>query len=103
MAKTIYIDNGMLVKLDGLIDLSNSTYNTSATVQAILKTTSGTSVAGQSWPLTLTHQSSGNYQGTLTSSLDLSGVNYKLEVTVNSGDDSAAFFDIDARAKRRKN
>ncbi len=102
MSETIYIENATLIKLTGLMDLSNSSYNTSATVLATLKTTSGTNVVGQSWPLTLTHQSSGTYQGTLTSSLDLSGVNYKLEVTVNSGSDGAAFYDIDARAKRRK-
>ena len=102
MAKTIYIDNGNLVKLTGLIDLSNSTYNTTATVLATLKTTSGTNVVGQTWPLTMTHQSSGTYQGTLTSSLDLVGVNYKLEVTVNSGSDGAGFFDMDIRAKRRR-
>lgn len=102
MTKTVYIDNGNLVKVTGLIDLSNSSYNTSATVLATLKTASDTNVTGQSWPLTLTHQSSGTYQGTLTSSLDLEGARYNLEISVNSGDDGAAFFDVDVKAERRK-
>jgi len=101
MAKPIYIDNGNLLKLSDLIDLSDSSYTTDATVLATLKTMSGTNVSGQTWPLTLTHQSSGTYQGTLTSSLDLVGLTYNLEVSVNSGDDNAAFYDIDVRAMRR--
>lgn len=102
MAKTVYIENGNLVKLTGLIDLSDSSYTTDATVLATLKTASDTNVSGQTWPLTLTHQSSGTYQGTLTSSLDLVGQRYNLEISVNSGDDNAAFFDVDIRAERRK-
>ena len=102
MTEIIYIENGNLIKLNNLIDLTDSTYVTSATILATLKTTSGDNVAGQSWPLTLTHQNSGNYQGTLTSSLSLAGITYNLEVSINSGDASAGLFDMDIRAKRRR-
>ncbi len=102
MAKTVYIENGNLLKIANLQDLSDSSYVTDATVLATLKTASDTNVAGQSWPLTLTHQSSGTYQGTLTSSLSLVGARYNCEISINSGDAGAAFFDVDVRAERRK-
>ena len=102
MAKTVYLQNGNLVKLEGLIDLSNSSYVTNATVLAILKTGSGTNGSGQSWPLIMSHQISGTYQGVLESDLDLVGTYYNLEISVNSGSTSQGFFDFDVRGLRRK-
>jgi hypothetical protein len=102
MAKTLYINNGMLLKVSSLMDQSNSSYVTNATVLATLKTASDTNVTGQTWPLTLTHQSSGTYQGILEGDLDVSGAYYNLEITVNSGSASQASWDIDVKAERRR-
>lgn len=85
----IYLDNDYVVKLDGLKD-DDGTAVTAATVEARVLDRDKEEVAGIAWPVTLSHTSNGNYEGTIDKALQLEDkALYYVEVTAShSGRDA---------------
>jgi len=63
----IYLSNDNLLSIEGLKNSSSGSYLNDATVTATLKDSGGTTVTGQTFPVTLSYiaQTNGNYQATL--------------------------------------
>lgn len=91
----LYVGNDHILLLEGLKDTLTDTFINDATVTATLRKAIGSTVSGQSWPTTMDYvaSSDGNYQAILDDSLDIhSGLTYVLEISVDAGSDSKAFF-----------
>lgn len=85
MSLVLYKSTTSKLGLIGLVDEDGSAV-TNATVTASLTDTSGDELNGQSSPITLTHDSGGNYYGTLSEDLDVkAGKRYRVEITATSG------------------
>jgi hypothetical protein len=69
----IYLSNDNLLSVEGLKNSSSGSFMNDATVTATLKDSSGTSVSGQTFPVTLSYiaASDGNYQTTLENTLSM--------------------------------
>ena len=82
----LFIDNDMIAHLDGLKD-SSGLVVTGATVEATILDSAKTPVSSQTvtWPITLEHKGSGNYEGSIDSDIDISAGLYYLEVTAVIG------------------
>lgn len=82
MALILYKGTTSQLGLIGLKDI-NDTPVTNATVTAVLYDRLGNEIGGQSWPLALTHDSGGDYYGTLESDIDVF-VNKRYEVEIEA-------------------
>jgi hypothetical protein len=102
--KTLYLNNDTTVTVTGLKNTSLDTYINNATATFTLKDSSGTTVAGMTFPLTMTYisASNGDYLATLQGALSLvEETQYVGEVTIVSGNLDAKWT-IDFIAKKRK-
>jgi hypothetical protein len=102
--KTLYIDNDTTVTLKNLKNSALDTYINDGTVTMTLKDSSGTTVSGMTFPLTMSYvaSSNGDYLTTLQGALSLSeDTQYAGEITVVSGSLDAKWT-IDFIAKKRK-
>jgi len=91
MSLKIFVDNDHTLKLENLQDQDGNAI-TSATVEAEVLDRDGNQVSGISQPITLTHQSNGNYEGTLDSSAELNFVNsYTIKITATKGSTKAVW------------
>jgi len=87
-AFVMWVDNDMLVEIDGLQDSSDDSYLNAATVTATIKDPDGTEITGQSLPISLSYVSSSNgkYQGVFDTLLSLTvGDTGTIEVTAVEG------------------
>jgi hypothetical protein len=69
----IYLSNDNLLSIEGLKNSSSGSFMNAATVTVTLKDSGGTSVSGQTFPVTLSYiaQTNGNYQATLENTLSM--------------------------------
>lgn len=67
----IYIDNSNVVELRSLTNSITSAVDTGATVSVTIVDSTGTAISGETWPVSMSHASSGTYRATLSSSLSL--------------------------------
>ena len=98
--------NDNLIELIGLQDLSDDAYINNATVTVTVKDkSSGQSIEGETWPLTLKYVSgsNGNYSVILRDTLSVS-LNQQLvaEITANAGADRQGFWDEVVIVRRRR-
>ena len=80
---TIYIGNTTVVELQALKNNLTDAAITNATVVVTLTDTADVEVAGQTWPLILTHVSAGTYRATLENDLVLTA-NRKYKATIDA-------------------
>ena len=81
----LYKDSTSRLGLTALIDI-DGTAVTDANVVATIYTLDNTEVAGQSWPVSLTHEADGNYYASVESDLDIDiGKRYYIEIIAVSG------------------
>lgn len=71
MAERIYINNDNLLTVSSLKNANGGALVTDATVQATLYDSDDTEVTGQTWPLVLGADGSGNYSGQLQDTINL--------------------------------
>ena len=86
--EVLYIDNDLVVEVNGLQEPTESAYQNSATVTCTIQDRSGTAVSGVSWPLTLSYvaASDGIYRGTVDSTASfVEGAQYEAVITAVSG------------------
>lgn len=84
MSLTLFKGTTSRLGLPGLKDIDGSPV-TNATVEAVIYDRLGNEIAGQSWPLLLTHDSDGNYYGTLESDIDVDvGKRYEVEIVATA-------------------
>lgn len=84
MADPIYINNDMVATLKGLKDEAGTAV-TGAVVNITLLS-DGTEISGETWPLTMTHTSGGDYEVELSDSLNLtSGQRITAKIVALSG------------------
>lgn len=91
----LFINNDLLVSLEDLRDAGlGGTFLSGATATMVLLTTSGVTVSGVTFPVSLSNvtDSAGVYEGTLsTDELSLSeGLEYDLKITVTTGGEQVA-------------
>lgn len=67
----IYLANDHVIELQGLTNGLDGSTVESATVTCTLTDDAGQPIAGQAWPLALTHTGQGTYQATLDAALQL--------------------------------
>lgn len=80
----LFIDNDMTLTVENVTDAISGDLMTSAVVTATVKTLAGVEVSGQTWPLTLTHVSAGDYRGNLDDKMVLNdGQQYLIEIGLN--------------------
>ncbi|MDH5187343.1 MAG: hypothetical protein OEW37_00140 [Rhodospirillaceae bacterium] len=87
-ALKIYVSNDNIITLVGLKDYVADTYINDSTVTVTVVDSSGTSISGETWPLSLPYvtASNGNYQGTLSDVLVLTADDsYTAQITADSG------------------
>lgn len=90
MSSILYDGNDMVVEVADLKDQDGVTV-TSATVEATLLD-GETEVAGQTWPLTLTADGSGNYSGIIDSAVEVTvGKRYTLHIEAVIGNTEGAW------------
>lgn len=85
---TLWKDNDCVLELDALMTSTTSTYqNSGMGVVATLYTTTGSEVAGQTWPAALSYvaSSNGTYRANLSSSLQATiGTECKAVITATA-------------------
>ena len=98
----IYIDNTMVATLRALTDESGDAV-TAATVSVTLyESDESTEVGGVSWPVTLTHDADGTYQGDLSADVEVvAGRVYKAKVVATHNGRTYTGWQ-DAYAERRQ-
>ena len=104
MLNTIHISNDMLLTLANLGRSNTGETISNATVQATLRDSGGSTVAGTTWPLTASAVSGnpGDYQVTLPSTLTLTaGAAYNLTVVASGGGLPTATWVIPLKAQTR--
>lgn len=90
----ISLDTDYLIKVNGVVDADGEAI-TNATVEVTLLESDGeTEVAGETWPVTLTHQSAGNYQGELPYTVEVDpALEYNLKVIISAGTVTRSYID----------
>lgn len=71
MSLVIYIGNTTVIEVQDLTNSVTDAVITNATVTVTLTDSGGTQVAGQTWPLTLTHIAAGTYRATIENDISL--------------------------------
>ena len=87
-AFVMWVDNDMLLEIDGLQDSSDDSYLNAATVTATIKDPDDTEITGQTLPISLSYVSgsNGKYQGVFDTLLALTaGDAGTIEVTAVEG------------------
>jgi len=100
----IYLSNDNLLSIEGLKNSSSGSFMNSATVTATLKDSGGTSVTGQTFPITLSYitATNGNYQATLEDTLNMVADNiYTATITATSSGGLYAQWDLQLTATKR--
>ena len=104
---SLYIGNDTVLQL-GTTDepLSNSitgTADTGATVTATIYDMTDTEVTGETWPLTLSHNSGGIYQGTASRSMSLTeNESYKIVYTATGSGGEVGKWTVVTKAQVRE-
>ena len=105
MAGSIFLLNDNLIEVLRLQDEGNDTYLNDAIVTVTLKNSAGQNIAGETWPLALSYVagSSGDYRGTLKSTLTLptAGQSVVAEVSADGGSGKKGFWKISVGVKER--
>ena len=99
------IGNDVILKVSGLYDPITAQYFNGATVNVTVKDLSGTSVAGQTWPLALQYiaASDGEYEGVLEDGLVLRDrAYYEIHVATDVGADLVALWRERLQARYRE-
>lgn len=102
-AYVMFVDNDMLIEVDGLQDSSDDSYLNAATVTALLKDENDVNVTGQLMPVSLSYVagSNGKYQGIFDSVVDrIAGDCGTIEITAAEGT-LDAFWTLSYRVKKR--
>lgn len=100
----IYLSNDNLLSIEGLKNSSSGSFMNTATVTATLKDSSGTSVSGQTFPITLSYivATDGNYQATLENTLSMvEGSIYTATISATSSGGLYAEWDLQLTATKR--
>jgi hypothetical protein len=100
---TLYIDNSNVIELRELKNSATGAADTGATVSVTVKDSAGDNVAGETWPVSLTHASGGTYRGTLSDAVELvEGAVYTSVVSVTGSGGQKAVFNCRVRAEVRR-
>ena len=86
----LYRSTDNVLQLSSLTNATSGEYINDATVTAILKTSSGTTISGQTFPLTLSYvaASNGTYRGVLEDGLSVATISRAIAtITVDAGND----------------
>lgn len=100
----LFVGNDMELKVDGLRNASTGSAINNATVTASVTDSTGTTVGGMSFPLTLNYVSGsdGDYSGTLEDTTSLvAGSVYTVTINI-SGDSLTGKFTQDLPARHRR-
>ncbi len=100
----IYLNNDNLLSIEALKNASSGSFMNDATVTATLKDSSGNTVSGQTFPLTLSYMADtdGNYQATLSDSLNIiESTIYTAEITATSSSGLVAKWNMELTATKR--
>lgn len=87
-----YVANTNVLTLTGLVSEDDGAPLNSATVTVTIKDAADSSIAGESWPVTMDYvdESEGNYRALISSAAALvAGAKYKAIVDVNASDTSS--------------
>jgi hypothetical protein len=101
----VFVGNTNEIELLGLKSEIEETFIDDAAVTVTVKDADGNSIAGQSWPATLTFVdgSEGDYRGTLEHDLDLeAGEEYVAHVDANAGANRRGHWEFAFTAKTRR-
>lgn len=107
MTCIVYIDNTNIIELRGLKSALEDEFIADATVRVTVKDSEGTSVTGQTWPLTLASidgtDPEGNYRGILKATIELTdGETYYAHVDANAGADRDGHWEFAFVPKTRR-
>ena len=100
----LYIDNDNLLSVTGLKNASSGSYMNDATVTATLVDSTGTTVTGQTFPVTLSYvaDTDGNYQATLEDALSLNeGSVYTATISATTSSGLSASWQMTMKAIKR--
>lgn len=101
MAGRIYINNDNLLTLGALKNANGGAIVTDATVTATLYDASDVEVTGQSWPLAMSSDGSGNYSGQLQDTINLTENAYYTAVISADGAGLQATWRLSLIARKR--
>lgn len=104
MSLVLYIENDNVLELVGLQDSVTDAYVNSASVSVTLIDQAGTTVSGETWPLSLSYvaASNGTYRATLRDTLVLSSQRQvTAKIVADDGVDRKATWEIPLTVKRR--
>lgn len=98
---TAFVQNSNVLELQGLKDAITNAYINDATVTVtIVNAATGATVAGQSWPMTMTYvpASSGNYRAILADTISFTAkTKYKAKITANAGVGRVGYWEFEIR------
>lgn len=71
MSGTLYLDNSNVVELVGLKNSVTGAADVGASVSLVLLDANGEEVAGETWPVSLSHGEGGTYRATLSPDVEV--------------------------------
>jgi len=101
----LYDDNDMVIELRNLKDESAGTFVNNADVTVTLKDSSGVSVVGDTWPLSMPYVTSSNgvYRATLVDTLSVTpNASYTAIVSADGGVGKQGTWNVDVKCKTRR-
>lgn len=104
MTEIALVGNDNILELDALKNEAAGTFLNSATVTVTVVDSSGTNVAGQSWPTTLDYvaDSDGKYRATLEDvAVFVHGSLYTAKITADGGSGLKGFWELPLEGKTR--
>lgn len=83
MSLSLFVDNNNIVELRHLRNSITDAFDTGATVTVTLQDSTNTDVTGHTWPLAMTHDTSGTYRVTLDDAIGITaGSTYTATIDV---------------------
>lgn len=99
----IYIGNTNVIELRALTNSVTNVVDTGATVAVTLLDASGTEVAGETWPVSASHSSGGNYQATLSAGIAITNLNrYTAKIAVTGFGGETGLYECQVIAQVRE-
>lgn len=98
----LYIGNNNVIELQALTNCVTNTVDTGATVSVTIKDTSGTDITGETWPVSMTHDTGGTYRATISSNANMNnGTKYVAHVDATGSAGEVGHWECEVLAKTR--
>lgn len=102
MSGELFLDNSNVIKMPLLTNSATGLADTGASMSVTLLDSSGTEVAGETWPVSMAHAGAGEYRATLASAITIAvGEVYTAKVVATGSGGQTGRWNCRLRAEER--